>query len=161
MFEFLTKSKQDVICSLLCLVEQRPNQLSLRGDVERQRTPQLHPRQPRDHWQGQIWSLKLAMIYHSICIYTRLSLTASFTSRKYWSNDMFKYLTATGWSMQQGAFFIVPAYFIFCAYENVTLSAGRVATRRSGTESPSRSGSKTACDSMSFSRAGHKVFPGE
>lgn len=49
MFEFLTKSKQDVICSLLRLVEQRPDQLSLRGDVERQRTPQLHPRQPRDH----------------------------------------------------------------------------------------------------------------
>lgn len=49
MFEFLTKSKQDVICSLLRLVEQRPDQLSLRGDVERQRMPQLHPRQPRDH----------------------------------------------------------------------------------------------------------------
>lgn len=50
--------------------------------------------------------------------------------------------------------------FISCADESVTLSAGRVATSRSGTESPSRSGSNTACDSTSFSEADHKVFPG-
>lgn len=96
------------------------------------------------------------------CIYTRLSLTASFTSRKYCrSNDMFEYLTATDDHCKREPIFFVPAYFIFCAYQNLTLSAGRAATRRSGTESPSRSGSKTACDSMSSSWTGHRVFPGE
>lgn len=42
-----------------------------------------------------------------------------------------------------------------------TSSAGRVAINRSGTESPSRSGSNTAWDSMFFSWMNHKFFPGE
>lgn len=49
-----TKSKQDVICPLLCLMQQRPDQLSLSCEVERHRMSQLDPRQPRNQAQGEI-----------------------------------------------------------------------------------------------------------
>lgn len=52
-----TESKEDVIRPLLCLVQQRTDQLSLSGEVEGHGMSDLHPLHPRDQGQGQIQSL--------------------------------------------------------------------------------------------------------
>lgn len=53
-----TESKEDVKRSLLRLMQQRTNQLSLSGEVEGYRTSELQPGQPRDQCQREIQSLE-------------------------------------------------------------------------------------------------------
>lgn len=58
LVDSFTYSKEDVICPLLCLMQQRTHDLSSCGEVEGDRLPELLPR-PRDQCQGEIQKLKM------------------------------------------------------------------------------------------------------